>query len=93
MGEEGYTCIALEHVYASILSICCDIVWLFAYVFILAFFFQVCFILVICVDLTFHVLFLSMLKILKTIKSEKSPKSLIAYVVYITCKFGLVPSY
>ena len=45
------------------------------------------------VDLTLHVLFLSVLKNSKTIKIEKSPKGLIACVVYITCEFGLVPSY
>ena len=32
-------------------------------------------------------------KIQKPIKIEKSSKSLIACVVYITCEFGLVPSY
>ena len=48
------------------------------------------------VDLTFYVLFLSVLKkkkFKKPIKIEKSPKSLIACVMHITCEFGLVPSY
>ena len=45
------------------------------------------------IDLTFLVLFLSVFKNLKTIKIEKSSKSLIACFVYITCEFGLVPSY
>ena len=48
------------------------------------FLFQVCFVLGVFVDLTFHVLFLSVLKNFKTIKIEKSQKRLIAYVVYIT---------
>ena len=45
------------------------------------------------VDLTLLVLFLSVFKNSKTIKIEKSSKSLIACFVYITCEFGLVPSY
>ena len=46
------------------------------------------------VDLTLHVLFLSVLKNSKTHKIEKiSSKSLIDCVVYITCEFGLVPLY
>ena len=45
------------------------------------------------IDLTFLVLFLSVFKNSKTIKIEKSSKSLIACFVYITCEFGLVPSY
>ena len=51
------------------------------------------FVLVVCVDLTLHVLFFSVLKNSKTIKIEKSPKILITCVVFITCEFGLVPSY
>ena len=51
------------------------------------------FVCILFVDLTLHVLFLSVLKKSKTIKIEKSLKCLIACVVYITCEFGLVPSY
>ena len=45
------------------------------------------------IDLTFLVLFFSMFKNSKTIKIEKTSKSLITCFVYITCEFGLVPSY
>ena len=45
------------------------------------------------VDLTLLVLFLSMFKYSKTIKIEKISKSLIACFVYITCEFGLILSY
>ena len=51
-----------------------------------------CFVLVF-IDFTFLVLFFSEFKNSKTIKMEKSSKSLIACFVYITCEFGLVPSY
>ena len=61
--------------------------------FIACFFYKFCFVLVVFVNLTLHVLFLNVLKNSKTIKIEKSPKGLIACVVYITCVFGLVPSY
>ena len=62
--------------------------------FIACFFYKFCFVLVVFVDLTSLVMFLSVFKrIQKSIKNEKSPKSLIACVVYITCEFGLVPSY
>ena len=45
------------------------------------------------VDLTLHVLFLSVLKNSKIHKNWKISKNLIACVVYITCEFGLVPPY
>ena len=50
-------------------------------------------ILLVIIDLIFHVLFLSVFKIQKPIKIEKSSKSLITCFVCITCEFGLVPSY
>ena len=55
-------------------------------------FYKFCFVLVL-VDLTLFVLFLSVFKNSKPIKIEKSSKSLIVCFVYFTCKFGLVPSY
>ena len=45
------------------------------------------------VDLTLHVLFLSVLKNSKIHKNWKILKNLIACVVYLTCEFGLVPPY
>ena len=60
--------------------------------FVAWFFIKFCFVLVF-IDLTFLVLFLSVFKNSKTIKIEKSSKNLIAYFVYITCEFGLVPLY
>ena len=62
------------------------------FLFIACFFYEFCFVLVF-IDLTFLVLFLSVFKNSKTIKIEKSSKSLISCFVYITCEFGLVPSY
>ena len=51
------------------------------------------FVLYFFIDLTFLVMFFSVFKNSKTIKIEKSSNSLIACFVYITCEFGLVPSY
>ena len=62
------------------------------FLFVAWFFIKFCFVLVF-VDFTFLVLFLSVLKKKKTIKIEKSSKSLIACFTYISCEFGLVPSY
>ena len=65
--------------------------------FIACFFYKFCFvplfIYIFIFYLTLHVLFFSVLKNSKTHKIEKYLKSLIACVVYITCKFDLVPSY
>ena len=60
--------------------------------FIACFFYKFCFVFVF-IDLTFLVLYFSEFKNSKTIKIEKFSKSLIACFVYITCEFGLVPSY
>ena len=50
-------------------------------------------ILIVVIDLTFPVMFLSVFKIQKLIKIEKSSKSLITCFECITCEFGLIPSY
>ena len=72
VGEEGYTCISFR-IYPCINSF--DMLWLCLVVCLCfhfsMFLFQVCFVLVIFVDLTFHVLFFSVLKISKTHKNWK----------------------
>ena len=95
MGEEGYSCMITSYVHELIILMfrvidSCIMTYIIllchCFRFIACFFYKFCFVLVF-VDLTLLVMFLSVLKIQKLIKIEKSPKSLIACVVYITFKF------
>ena len=104
MGEEGYLCMITLYAHALILSmfraigscimtyiiLLCHCFW-----FIKCFFYKFCFVLAIfrLLILLYMFYFWVCWKIQKPIKIEKSPKSLITCVVYITCEFGLVPSY
>ena len=91
-----HACMIISYVHASILPIfriigsciLSCIAFYLKHVFLL----QVLILLVV-IDLIFHVLFFSVFKIQKPIKIEKSSKSLIICFVCITCKFGLVPLY
>ena len=64
------------------------------YRFIACLFFKFCFVLVVyLLILLYMICFWVCWKIQKPIKIERSLKNLIACVGYITCEFGLVPSY